>query len=93
MDWKPAPDAEASSVAMVEQWCTPIRRQHSGRFDSAPLKPKGAINEEQIAANTKIAEVRRTASMLLLENASCKSFVSSLYHKNANQIVLLRQKM
>jgi hypothetical protein len=46
----------------IAQWCLPLRRQQAGRLGSTAINAAGAVSQKPIAANSAIAEARRTVS-------------------------------
>ena len=63
---KAEPDDDSDSVAIVAQWCFPLRRQHAGSFESAPkASTEGLISEKPKRASSSIADARRMEIILL----------------------------
>jgi len=63
---KAGPDDYSDSVAIVAQWCFPLRLQHAGNFESAPnANTEGLISEKPKRASSSIADARRMEIILL----------------------------
>jgi hypothetical protein len=43
----------------MEQWCLPVRRQHSGNCESVLAKTAGPISEKLNKSSSSVAEPRR----------------------------------
>jgi hypothetical protein len=57
---KTAPGAESPVSEDIAQWCFPVRRQHSGKRESAEVPNAGAISVKLNKASSRLAIERGT---------------------------------
>jgi hypothetical protein len=59
MDRNAEPDGRCSEDSFMEQWCLPLRRQHSGNWEFVLAKTTGPISEMLNRSSSSVAEPRR----------------------------------
>jgi hypothetical protein len=59
MDRNAEPDGCCSEDCLMEQWCLPLRRQHSGNCESVLAKTAGQISDKLNSSSSSVAEPRR----------------------------------
>ena len=57
--YKDGPVDRSGSDDIIAQWCFPLRRQHSGRFDSGLEASSNPTIGEIVTARSKTARLRR----------------------------------